>query len=51
MIALGYLGKAESLHESLREREMAQPHRKPLKDFGFSGTWGHPASIARPGVK
>lgn len=51
MIALGYLGKAESLHESLRERKMVQRHGKPLKDFCFSGTWGHPASIARPGDK
>jgi nitroreductase len=49
VIALGYPGEAESLPESLREREMAPRHRKPLGDFVFSGTWGHPASIARPG--
>jgi nitroreductase len=45
VIALGYPGNAESLPESLRERESAQRRRKPLGEFVFSGTWGHPASI------
>jgi nitroreductase len=45
VIALGYPGDAESLPEPLRERENAQRRRKPLEEFVFSGTWGHPASI------
>ena len=45
VIALGYPGNAESLPEALRERETAQRHRKPLGEFVFSGTWGHPAPI------
>jgi nitroreductase len=48
VIALGYPGEAESLPESLREREKAQRHRKPLGEFVFSGSWGHPASITGP---
>jgi len=44
-VALGYPGTTENLPEALRERETALRHRKPLKEFVFSGTWGHPASI------
>jgi nitroreductase len=46
VIALGYAGNAEDLPEALRERELAQRQRKPLEEFVFSGTWGHPALIA-----
>ena len=42
VIALGYPGKAESLPDSLRERETAPRQRKPLKDFVFSDMWGPP---------
>ncbi len=45
VIALGYPGKAESLSEPFREREMAQRRRKRLDEFVFSGTWGRPAFI------
>src|SRR3982074_2462240 len=45
MIALGYPGNAESLPESMRERETARRSRKPLEQFVFSGKWGQPASI------
>jgi nitroreductase len=45
VIALGYPGNAELLPEPLRERETAQRRRKPLKEFVFSGSWGHPAPI------
>ena len=46
VIALGYPGDPDSLTEKLRQREIAQRHRKPLEAFIFSGTWGHPAPIA-----
>jgi nitroreductase len=45
VIALGYPGDLDSLTEKLRQREIAQRHRKPLESFVFSGTWGHPAPI------
>jgi nitroreductase len=48
VIALGYAGKVEDLPEALRERELAQRQRKPLEEFVFSGTWGHPALIDSP---
>jgi nitroreductase len=48
VIALGYPGEVDSLPEPMREREMAQRNRKPLEQFVFSGTWGHPASIVGP---
>jgi nitroreductase len=51
VIALGYPGDAESLPESLREREKAQRRRKPLEEFVFSGTWGRPASILESSEK
>src|ERR1700674_4701804 len=42
VIALGYPGDADTLPEPLREREMAQRQRKPLEQFVFTSTWGHP---------
>lgn len=50
VIALGYPGEPESLPEPFREREMAERRRKPLEDFVFSGSWGHPASITESGT-
>jgi len=46
VIALGYPGEAESLPAALRERENLPRKRKPLSEFVFSETWGHPAPIA-----
>jgi nitroreductase len=46
VIALGYAGDLETLTESLQQRELAQRQRKPLANFVFSGTWGHPAPVA-----
>ncbi|MFQ5848775.1 MAG: nitroreductase family protein [Candidatus Methylomirabilales bacterium] len=40
-IALGYPGDPEGLPEDLRGRELAPRSRKPLRDFVFSGHWGH----------
>jgi len=45
VMALGYPGEVESLPDQFRAREMEQRRRKPLEEFVFSGTWGHPASI------
>jgi len=45
VMALGYPGEVESLPDQFREREMEKRRRKPLEEFVFSGTWGHPASI------
>jgi nitroreductase len=42
-IALGYAGSAESLPESLRQRELAPRTRKPLSEFVMTGHWGHTA--------
>jgi len=42
VVALGYLGNAESLPEELRQREAAPRSRKPLDEFVFSGQWGEP---------
>jgi nitroreductase len=38
-VALGYLGRADSLPEALRQREEAPRTRKPLNKFVFSGSW------------
>jgi nitroreductase len=51
VMALGYPGEVESLPDQFREREMEQRRRKPLEEFVFSGTWGHPASILEPSEK
>jgi nitroreductase len=40
---VGYPGDPQTLPETLREREMAERTRKPLKEFVMSGRWGQPA--------
>jgi nitroreductase len=45
MIAVGYLGDADTLPDKLREREMAARSRKPLEEFVFTGRWGQTSSI------
>ena len=40
MVALGYLGEADSLSDGVRERELAPRTRKDLAEFVFSGHWG-----------
>jgi hypothetical protein len=44
---LGYPGDPESLPQTLRERELAERSRKPLKDFVMSERWGHPAPFVK----
>jgi hypothetical protein len=40
-IAVGYLGDSNNLPELLREQELAPRSRKSLREFVFSGSWGH----------
>jgi nitroreductase len=42
-IAIGYLGDPNSLPDDLRDRELKEQTRKPLKDFVFTGKWGDSA--------
>lgn len=42
-IAVGYAGDPSILSETLQAREAAPRRRKPLREFVFSETWGHPA--------
>jgi nitroreductase len=42
-IAIGYLGDPNSLPDDLRDRELKEQARKPLKDFVFTGKWGDSA--------
>ncbi len=39
-VAIGYLGDPATLPEELRKRELAEPTRKPLATFVFTGAWG-----------
>lgn len=43
MTALGYAAEPGVLPEDLRTRELAVRQRRPLGEFLFLGTWGHPA--------
>jgi nitroreductase len=45
MIAIGYLGDAESLSEPLRIRELSPRERRPIAEFVFSPTFGQPAAL------
>lgn len=44
-VALGYVGKAESLPDTLRQREEAPRDRKALDTFVFSGAWSQKAPM------
>ncbi len=41
-LAIGYVGKPDSIPENLRERDLTPRQRKPLSEFVFSGNWGTP---------
>ena len=45
-IALGYGADAETLPESLQQRELAPRVRKPIESFTFTGSWGQEASVS-----
>jgi len=40
-IAIGYQGDPKILPDPLGKRELAPRSRKPLREFVFSGSWGH----------
>jgi nitroreductase len=44
-LAIGYKGDPTSLHDRLRERELAPRQRKPLSEFVFDGKWGNPSPL------
>ncbi|MCF6337197.1 MAG: nitroreductase family protein [Gammaproteobacteria bacterium] len=44
VIAVGYHGAADTLHEDFQEMENATRKRKPLGDGFFTGQWGRPVS-------
>jgi nitroreductase len=44
-IAMGYPGKADTLPEDLRQRELQPRTRKPINEMLFSGSWGNPSGI------
>ncbi len=46
VFALGYAGDAQTLPDTLRERELAPQKRKPLPEFVMSGNWGQTAPFA-----
>jgi nitroreductase len=49
MMAVGYLGDAESMAEGPRQHEKPRRGRKPLDSLLFEGTWGEPWSLAADG--
>jgi nitroreductase len=46
MMAVGYLGDAESMQEAPRQEDRPRRARKPLDSILFEGTWGEPWSLA-----
>jgi nitroreductase len=44
---IGYLGEPDSLPDKLRERELGDRTRKPLRDFVMSGKWGQAAPFLK----
>lgn len=44
-VALGYLGAAEELPESMRAGELAKRTRKPLSEVAFGAHWGRPLDV------
>ena len=48
-MAIGYKGDPTSLPARLRERDLAPRHRKPLREFVFSGKWKNPSPLVRGG--
>jgi nitroreductase len=48
-LAIGYKGDPTSLPARLRERDLAPRHRKPLREFVFSGRWDNPSPLVLGG--
>ena len=47
-LAIGYKGDASKLPDALKQRDLSQRQRKPLKEFVFSGKWGQPSAVIAP---
>ena len=47
-MAVGYKASANGLPDGLRERDLAPRHRKPTRQFVFTGSWGVPSPLAQP---
>jgi nitroreductase len=45
VIAIGYFGNLQTLPPDLLQRELAPRHRRPFKEFVFSGHWGRPSDL------
>ncbi len=45
VIVIGYFGNLEALPPDLLGRELARRHRRPFKEFVFSGQWGQPSKL------
>jgi nitroreductase len=45
VVAVGYLGEADELSDSLRVRELAPRTRQPVDAHVFEGTWGEASSL------
>jgi nitroreductase len=44
-ISIGYPGDPNTLSEELRAKDLSPRHRKPIREFVFSGRWGHPGGL------
>jgi nitroreductase len=45
VIAVGYLGPAEALPDSLRAKELGPRTKRPLAELVFEGSWGQPSRL------
>jgi nitroreductase len=46
-LAIGYLGRPDSLPEAYRGRDLSPRKRRPLPEFVFSGQWGTAAELTK----
>jgi nitroreductase len=49
VIAVGYLGAADALPESLREKELAPRSKRPLTELVYEGDWGQSSRLVAEG--
>ncbi|MEH2125985.1 nitroreductase family protein [Nostoc sp.] len=47
VVTVGYPGDPQSLPDGLRDRELAPRVRKSLKEFVFTGQWGHTSALLK----
>lgn len=46
-LAIGYVANADEALVALHERDLVPRQRKPISQFVFTGTWGHPAPFTQ----